>query len=346
MLNKFVFRYALFAVILTQFTSIESRPTEEERVRQWYAKGNTWPPQWQSEAESYNAAMRAREEEIMRIPGSNERWENWVQHTQALMVPKFTELGFEVIQIPDDIFAKLKKTVDDRLSDWDNIRLENQIDVVYTPLPSKFIDIGPLSSEVMEKVRPLHEQWAGGIELAGTSAYGIRMYQNGSTLAFHHDRTSTHVISSIIHIAHEYYDENDPWPIEIIDHNGNMHAVNLEPGQMLFYESAKCVHGRRKRFNGKYYASIFVHYKPVDRSIWSYTVEDVIANVPPFWQENIIEDKGSRWAGSSITVDSLATENAPPRMVLGEVVEDMQAYIDNYFGQHDDINEEEPHDEL
>ena len=40
------------------------------------------------------------------------------------------------------------------------------------------------------------------------------------------------MISSIVHIAHEYDDDNEPWPIEIEDHNGVLHAVNLEPGQV------------------------------------------------------------------------------------------------------------------
>jgi len=43
--------------------------------------------------------------------------------------------------------------------------------------------------------------------------------------------------------------------------------------QMLFYESAKCLHGRRSQLKGKYYGSIFVHYQPVDNSIWDYTVD-------------------------------------------------------------------------
>lgn len=42
---------------------------------------------------------------------------------------------------------------------------------------------------------------------------------------------------------------------------------------MLFYESAACLHGRRKILNGKYYASVFSHYQPVDRSVWNYTIE-------------------------------------------------------------------------
>ena len=31
-------------------------------------------------------------------------------------------------------------------------------------------------------------------------------------------------------------------------------SVNLEPGEMLFYESAKCMHGRPRPLRGKYYS--------------------------------------------------------------------------------------------
>lgn len=51
---------------------------------------------------------------------------------------------------------------------------------------------------------------------------------------------------------------------------------------MLFYESAKCLHGRPRPLRGSYYASVFVHYKPVD---WDLTSLDVqyagIAPSPP-----------------------------------------------------------------
>jgi hypothetical protein len=42
---------------------------------------------------------------------------------------------------------------------------------------------------------------------------------------------------------------------------------------MLFYESAACLHGRRQVLKGKYYASVFSHYQPVDRTIWNFTTE-------------------------------------------------------------------------
>lgn len=87
-------------------------------------------------------------------------------------------------------------------------------------------------------------------------------------------QTETHVISAIIHIAH---DTSAPWPIQIEDHNGELISVALEEGQMMFYESAKCLHGRMQQMKGKYYGSLFVHYQPVDTSIWNYSTEVRVA---------------------------------------------------------------------
>ncbi len=48
----------------------------------------------------------------------------------------------------------------------------------------------------------------------------------------------THVISSIVHIAHEYDDDSSPWPIEIENHRtGELVGVNLEPGQVKIFDT-------------------------------------------------------------------------------------------------------------
>ena len=66
---------------------------------------------------------------------------------------------------------------------------------------------------------------------------------------------------------------------------------------MLFYESAACLHGRRKVLKGKYYASIFAHYQPVDRAVWDLTPDDVRRNVPAGWNEGVKGEYSSRANG-------------------------------------------------
>jgi len=292
------------------------RLSESERV-EYFRTHHTWPPTWQNESDGYRALMEQREREIMEIPGSDERWENWMQFVSGRMVPSFTPNGFKIAQAPPEIFAKLESVVKKGLENWDNLRYEHEVDAIYCPpdkLP-KFIDLREVAREVHLALLPMHEEWAGGMKLKPTSAYGVRMYQNGSSLVMHNDKIESHVISSILHIAHDYEDENRPWPIEIEGLDGQLYAESLQPGQLLFYESAKCLHGRMTELRGRYYGSLFLHYQPVDRKLWDYDTNDVINAVPPHWHDNVIEDKGSRWAGASVTTDSRVAAGAPPRLV-------------------------------
>merc|ERR1711953_365259 len=119
-----------------------------------------------------------------------------------------------------------------------------------------------LKDTILETLHPLAESWAG-VRLLGTSVYGIRRYRAGSWLATHVDKLDTHVISAIINVS-----QTAPWPLFILDNAGSQHKVQLEPGQMLWYESAKLPHGRPHTFTGEYYDNIFVHFKPISRHWW------------------------------------------------------------------------------
>ena len=47
-----------------------------------------------------------------------------------------------------------------------------------------------IANEIHRELKPLHEAWAGGIKLVPTSAYGVRFYQNGSSLVMHYDKVT------------------------------------------------------------------------------------------------------------------------------------------------------------
>lgn len=187
----------LVTLLFVGSSVLARRLTEDERVEQWYARGNVWPPNWQEESEEYKRNMELREEELMMLPGANERWENFMQYTAGRMVPRFTEVGFKVIQTPPEVQALLKGAVDNALEDFDNIRDEARIDVLYTPIASKFVDVPHITREVHQKLLPLHEEWIGGIKLIPTSIYGIRMNRNGSSLIMHYDK----VLSSYVGVS-------------------------------------------------------------------------------------------------------------------------------------------------
>ena len=73
------------------------------------------------------------------------------------------DIGFDVIQTPAHVQEKLKKAFDKALLDWDNIRNEAIIDVLYTPIPSKFINLLGIDREIHLELLPLHEEWAGDV---------------------------------------------------------------------------------------------------------------------------------------------------------------------------------------
>ena len=48
---------------------------------------------------------------------------------------------------------------------------------------------------------------------------------------------------------------------------------------------------------GKCVRWMYALVQPVSREVWNYQVHDVIERVPPHWNEGVIEERGSRWAG-------------------------------------------------
>jgi prolyl 4-hydroxylase len=57
------------------------------------------------------------------------------------------------------------------------------------------------------------------------------------------------------------------WPLYVEDIFGEAHQVNLEPGEFLFYEGARLIHGRPWPLKGDYYIGMFVHYRPVEQEL-------------------------------------------------------------------------------
>jgi hypothetical protein len=95
------------------------------------------------------------------------------------------------------------------------------------------------------------------------------------------DRMQTHIVSLILHI--DSSEDAEPWPIFIEDFHGRTHEVILTPGDILFYESSKCFHGRPRRLNGTWYTSLFVHFYPRDG--WDNVNHELEVHyrIPPKW---------------------------------------------------------------
>jgi phage anti-repressor protein len=176
-------------------------------------------------------------------------------------IPKYTQKGFIKTTINKSVF---KKITDFYHAHQNSAKTEvvagdfvTNIDKKSTP--SKTIDLpDQLKDEIHASLLKDLEQWSS-TKLLPTYVYGIRIYQNGAILSSHKDRRETHIIGTIINIDQDLINE---WPLEIEDHDGEVHKIYLEPGEVIFYESATLIHGRPDPLEGKFFSNVFCHYMP------------------------------------------------------------------------------------
>ncbi len=109
------------------------------------------------------------------------------------------------------------------------------------------------------------EQWSG-VELELTDIYGMRRYEDGARLLTHVDREATHAASLIINVAQSAI--RKPWKVEIYDFADRLHEVEMSEGDIVYYESARCLHGRMQPLEGAFYVNLFAHYRPVGDPQW------------------------------------------------------------------------------
>lgn len=291
-----VFKEVLLSPVLALLLSVpylvESGLSEADRLEEAARRGYTWPPRNVTpDTEVYRDLLWRREAQTMAMGAQNqqERWDAWINLGKMAVVRNFTEHGFAVEWAPEALHRKLYEALHAGMGSDAEVDESFSTQVFEIEVNGStftrpgFVHVPELIDEVMADLKPLHEKWAG-VPLVGNNAYGLRIYKNLSTLLMHIDKTDTHVISSILHVDHKYDDDQEPWPIEIEDLSGEVQAVDLKPGQMLFYESAKCLHGRPKRFKGSYYVSVFTHYYPQD---WKQSLFDATYIIPAYWADNI-----------------------------------------------------------
>jgi len=193
----------------------------------------------------------------------------------------FSPLGFAKGRLPDDVFASLgalyynnqKNTC---LEEWGGKGVFVnwwETDVAFLQIPWRIKEL------LQGRLRDMISAWSG-VECEETVMYGFRQYQEGARLLTHVDRHTTHAVSLIVNIAQGGLDE--PWPVEVYDHGGRLHEIAMEPGDVVYYESAKNLHGRNRPLKGKngYYVNLFTHYRPVNDGDDWWHMTDAIPRLP------------------------------------------------------------------
>lgn len=275
--------------ILFALLSAASALTEPERVEGFYARNYTWPPVFKPNTPGWSKLFKERLEQVHEIDDLDRRYEGYMQAiSPGVVAPNFTEWGFGLTRAPEDLMEDLRNAIRDGLANGD-ARLEGKVEVIDGPYEPLFIDRPDLTERVLRELHPYVEAWAG-IEVAPHTAYGLRLYQNQSALWAHVDKVQTHILSFILHI--DKSDDAEDWPIFIEDFDGNTHEISLTSGDMVFYESSKCTHGRPRRLNASWYSSIFVHYYP--KNGWTSVNHELESHyaIPPHWSDPVKpEDK-------------------------------------------------------
>ena len=184
----------------------------------------------------------------------------WIKEENEY-VPNYTKIGFTTSKLPAPLFNKISEYYH-----------SNKINVVDEHVPGDFIFsknnkqqttvlvelTDALKHEIHDVLKPALEDWCNVI-LEPAYVYGIRIYKDKAQLKLHRDRVETHVIGVIINVDQEV---NEDWPLVIEDNYYRKHEIMLKPGEVVFYESARLIHGRPAAFNGKSFANIFSHFYP------------------------------------------------------------------------------------
>jgi len=234
----------------------------------------------------------------------------WRKHNRVKRT--FSSLGFAKGRLPDDVFANMAAFYYNNRNNVVNEEWEGKgVFVNWWDTDIKFVAI-PWSVKVYWQLRlmELVSEWSG-VPVEQTSMYGLRQYQTGARLLSHVDRLPTHAVSLIVNIAQKNL--ANPWPVEVFDHADRLHEVDMVPGDIVYYESAKNLHSRNRpltcKKGGCSFVNLFTHYRPVkDGSDWYENMSDM-PNRPKALVEGDVtfdqEPSACKRHDSNETVDNL-----------------------------------------
>jgi hypothetical protein len=256
---------------------------EDQRLEEYDRRNHTWPPlesEFLPATPGWRRLFQRRLQQVDRLSNEDNSYDAYINAINCgLIIPNYTEFGWGLTRGPTYLWETLNNSLATLLPTAEEEEFEGAIDTILRPL---FIELEiEVKDQVLRALQPILEAWSG-VELLPSTAYGLRVYRNTSKLHMHVDRTDTHVISAIFHVNHNT--GSQPWPLVIEDFLGSTNEVMMEAGDLLLYESSKCLHGRPRRFNGEWYTSIFVHYYP--RQMKDQAL-DVHYRVPPHWGESV-----------------------------------------------------------
>ena len=182
-------------------------------------------------------------------------------------VPNYTRDGIGKLRLSDKLFEKVQAFYHDNRKEIKDEHVaggfiyDGGTQKTKRKTSSSLVELTmELKADIHSEIKPLIEKWSGQT-LDPALIYGVREYHEGAVLKMHRDRIETHVFGVIVNVDQ---DADEDWPFMIEDNYGRLQHVYFKPGDVLFYESCRLSHGRPTVFEGRAYANLFCHFKPVD----------------------------------------------------------------------------------
>ena len=220
------------------------------------------------------------------------------------MVHAYTETGYSKTKIPPKVYKDIHNTYlanYGSATDYDRsqphsmfVNYPEHPKVKHIPIPSADAD------RIAEELKPSLEEWCGE-KLNFVSFDGVWENQEKSQwFKSVEDLDSLHVISATLLIARDAEGEN--WQFDIVEFDGLEQLVTLNNGEMLMYESAKLIVGKKGALKGKSYAECTFHYVP--SAGWPFGREE---------QEFINYETGFREPTGNVITDLTINKRAIPQ---------------------------------
>lgn len=149
----------------------------------------------------------------------------------------FSELGFKVGRLPPAVWSSISAYY---YNNREHFTFEEQVGasvfINWWESPCYFLGMPwGLKNRWQQSLLLLVQNWVGHqTPLEQTDIYGIRKYTEGARLLSHVDRITTHAVSLIINVAQ--FGVREPWMVEIYDFAGRLHEIEMQPGDIVYYE--------------------------------------------------------------------------------------------------------------
>ena len=186
---------------------------------------------------------------------------------QPVLLPTLTNVGYRVRQIPKMLFEEIQGFYRSHkhLRERETMKLEPAVNQDTVATSMVHLD-APMSERIAEVIKPMVQDWLDRtVEL--TRMYGIREFHKGNILRPHVARVGTQVASAVL-VVHKDLDGEPDWDFQVTLYDGQRKSLNLNPGQMIFFESATLIHGFPFPFKGKDMGLIFIHFRPFEGWTW------------------------------------------------------------------------------